>query len=175
MTTQFQLKAVEQARSPERPPYGMCLVHVLQSEGTIWQQLDTLVPKNFQQPGNAQPKGRGRQNIFNTPGRQPRPGQAQRAAQQSKGGKGGGPGGKAPFKPSVQSSPKKSFAKVKTATEIGGKQVCKAFNDQRGCKFGSSCKFANICDVLVNGKGCGRSDHNRLSHDPQRHGAPDKR
>ena len=42
----------------------------------------------------------------------------------------------------------------------GGKRICKAFNDGRGCKGG--CGAEHVCDVkLPNGK----SSHNRLQHE----------
>ena len=45
----------------------------------------------------------------------------------------------------------------------GGKRICKAFNDGRGCKGG--CGHEHVCDVkLPNGKACQKSSHNRLQH-----------
>ena len=45
-----------------------------------------------------------------------------------------------------------------------GKLICKHFNIQKGCSFGSSCKFVHVCDVSVNGTACGSRSHNRLGH-----------
>ena len=45
----------------------------------------------------------------------------------------------------------------------GGKRICKAFNDGRGCK--GQCGAEHVCDVkLASGKPCQKSTHNRLQH-----------
>ena len=53
-----------------------------------------------------------------------------------------------------------------TAKETSaGDRVCKHFNVQAGCNFGTGCKFAHVCDVrLPNGSACGWKTHNRLGH-----------
>ena len=47
-----------------------------------------------------------------------------------------------------------------------GELLCKPFNDRRDgdCKFGANCRFKHQCDVLVNGKACGSTEHHRLTH-----------
>ena len=46
----------------------------------------------------------------------------------------------------------------------GGKRICKAYNDGRGCKGG--CGAEHVCDVkLPNGKPCAKSSHSRLQHE----------
>ena len=45
----------------------------------------------------------------------------------------------------------------------GGKKLCKAFNDQRGCK--GDCGALHACDVrLPSGQACQATSHNRQSH-----------
>ena len=56
----------------------------------------------------------------------------------------------------------------------GGVKFCKPYNDQRGCRRGEKCKQSHRCDILVQGKACGR-DHKRKAHDPAAHGKPEPR
>ena len=47
----------------------------------------------------------------------------------------------------------------------GGKKLCKAYNDGRGCSK-ASCQDMHVCDVkLPNGKPCLSKNHTRLQHE----------
>ena len=56
--------------------------------------------------------------------------------------------------------------KVKTAThDKWGTEICKGYNDKRGCPDPWNCAKANVCDVLMaNGQACGSHNHNRVGH-----------
>ena len=71
------------------------------------------------------------------------------------------------------SSQEPSFSKYKTATAaVDGKQLCKAYNDNRGCKLGARCTMSHTCDLLIKGLPCGQN-HGRMNHDMVRHSTPD--
>jgi hypothetical protein len=55
--------------------------------------------------------------------------------------------------------------RIMTANVLkNGKQVCKPFNDPRGCRM-KGCSREHACDVLKpNGEVCGNRNHNRLEH-----------
>ena len=47
-----------------------------------------------------------------------------------------------------------------------GHQLCKKWNDGRGCVADSHCKKSHVCDVLINPQAiCGASNHTRYDHD----------
>ena len=47
----------------------------------------------------------------------------------------------------------------------GGRKICKAWNDGRGCTAGQKCDNLHVCDVkLASGKGCLSTKHSRLQH-----------
>ena len=74
--------------------------------------------------------------------------------------------------PSTSAGPqRKNWTTAKVGTK--GIEVCKKYNDRRGCKA-SKCKYSHECDVVLarGGSNCGSSSHNREGHDPDRHGAP---
>ena len=56
------------------------------------------------------------------------------------------------------------------AQHFGGKEICKAFNDNRGCKGrgkGKPCPNGqlHVCDVVLpSGKPCGNKNHSRKGH-----------
>ena len=53
----------------------------------------------------------------------------------------------------------------------GREQLCKSWNDQRGCS--GKCGREHRCDVVLsNNVPCGSKDHRRLHHDPRTHGVP---
>ena len=56
--------------------------------------------------------------------------------------------------------------KLKTASkDKWGQDICKGYNDKRGCPDSWTCRKANVCDVMMaNGKACGSYNHNRTSH-----------
>ena len=63
--------------------------------------------------------------------------------------------------------------KIFTAQQHGGRNICKAYNDVRGCGDERRCpaKGAHVCDVIMpNGKACGSKSHNRSSHPQPRWG-----
>ena len=73
-----------------------------------------------------------------------------------------------PLEPADQ-PPAKRVRQVKPDTRQtvsmlkGGKKLCKAWNDQRGCK--GNCGSLHACDVrLPNGQACQATNHNRQSH-----------
>eukprot|EP00973_Karenia_brevis_P028100 3871199-Karenia_brevis.AAC.1 len=62
--------------------------------------------------------------------------------------------------------------KAKTVTSINGQDICKRFNDQRGCKPNCPQGKLHLCDILLaSNKACGGT-HTRSQHDPKRHGVP---
>eukprot|EP00973_Karenia_brevis_P067784 9430718-Karenia_brevis.AAC.1 len=49
-------------------------------------------------------------------------------------------------------------------TSSSGKEICKMWNDNRGC-HNSSCPHLHICDAMLpNGRACESKDHNRAGH-----------
>jgi len=78
---------------------------------------------------------------------------------------GGGTSGLSPF--AFAKKAKGFIPNIRTAQKnAAGKSLCKSYNDRRNgeCKFGANCKFKHQCDVLVDGKACGATDHCRLTH-----------
>ena len=75
------------------------------------------------------------------------------------GGDGGGKGGK---KRKIKLQPSPPTA----SHDAGGLQICKAWNDNRGCKRkGCPMGRAHVCDMIKkNGKPCLSKQHNRLNH-----------
>ena len=69
-------------------------------------------------------------------------------------------------------------AKIKPATGTvlpSGKELCKRWNDARGCSGGGKCERGKVhaCDVmLLTGAICASTSHNRAQHDPMKHGEP---
>ena len=55
-----------------------------------------------------------------------------------------------------------SSKRVKTGMTYQGKQICKRRNDARGCND-PNCPNEHRCDVLVNDKVCGSTQHTRLT------------
>ena len=105
------------------------------------------------------PLGRRRSR---TPPRERRSGQEKNGKNGGKnGGNGGGNGGNSGGGGSV----------VKTAGSYQGKQICKRWNDNRGCSSEKSCPSGgkHVCDVLKpNGQPCGSTKHSRQGHkDPR--------
>lgn len=66
--------------------------------------------------------------------------------------------GPAPKRPrQIKADPRRTVSMLK-----GGRALCKAFNDQRGCK---GCDKLHACDVrLPSGEACQSTRHNRLNH-----------
>ena len=63
-----------------------------------------------------------------------------------------------------------------TCTHLDRKNICKAWNDGRGCKTPCVRRFVHACDIrLAEGRACGSKDHRRVDHDPRRHGQPQER
>ena len=47
-----------------------------------------------------------------------------------------------------------------------GHEICKFYNDARKCfKTAATCPKRHVCDVMVDGKACGSTQHNRLNHE----------
>ena len=61
------------------------------------------------------------------------------------------------------------MAKWKTVSNHEGKNICKPFQDARGCKKGRACNFLYICDAIVNGKVCAKT-HPRKDHNEDKDG-----
>ena len=67
----------------------------------------------------------------------------------------------------------KGGAQVKTCSETkSGLQICKRFNDVRGCDAQCPHGKVHCCDVAIGNSGspCEARSHNRVTHDPNRHG-----
>ena len=59
----------------------------------------------------------------------------------------------------------KGTGKKATAVRKGGRQICKRFNDNRGCRD-PNCRDDHVCDVIVNGQPFGER-HPRSEHSGQ--------
>ena len=54
--------------------------------------------------------------------------------------------------------------KFNLVRQYNGKPICKPYNDGRGCARTCPQGHAHVCDVEVNGKACGFSNHCRTTH-----------
>lgn len=56
--------------------------------------------------------------------------------------------------------------KISTGKSYRGKPICKKHADGRKCDFGSNCRFAHVCDIVINERGevCGSTEHTRGGH-----------
>ena len=73
-----------------------------------------------------------------------------------------------PEQPDVQPKRQRQL-KADTFTTVsmakGGRKICKAWNDGRGCGAGQKCDSLHVCDVkLASGKACLSTKHSRLQH-----------
>ena len=68
----------------------------------------------------------------------------------------------------MEDTEEKSSKRQRTGSHHGGKEVCKPFNDQRGCSAKEeNCPYKrrHVCDVLMpNGSVCGSTKHSRKGH-----------
>ena len=166
----FRAKAVELARAPDGPaPWGLALLDAVRELHSKWdQRRDFLVlvgaaSRVPQPPGSSGvprvkrehvPKGpskgtgkRGRKSDLARPVSPPRDD---------------------PLRLNDGTGARGSW---KHATMWGRKQLCKSWNDQRGCS--GKCGREHRCDVVLsNNEPCGSKDHRRLQHDPRTHGVP---
>ena len=73
--------------------------------------------------------------------------------------------------PPPQKGAGKGEGAVASVTKHGAK-ICKKFNDQRGCA--AKCPKGDVhgCDLILlkSGEACANGGHNRLTHDPAKHG-----
>ena len=53
---------------------------------------------------------------------------------------------------------------IRTGHHFKGQEICKAWNDARGCTSPCPRGKIHVCDVLVDGRVCGKSGHARWGH-----------
>lgn len=85
----------------------------------------------------------------------------------------GQPPASTPPPPAVPGLPSRN--KWRTGIALAnGAQVCKRWNDPRGCSKACPNGKAHVCDVVVasTGRLCARKDHTRAKHDAAKHGMP---
>ena len=154
----FRSKAIEIVRGTEKVPWGKALLRVLREEAAIWLQFrDILVLKHTPAP-NGQRFGNIPALLDGVKGLGK--GKDKDKGKQRTPNPPAGPGGK---------------QRVKTVTQSSdGVQVCKRYNDHRGCTT-KQCQFAHICDVLLENNAMCGGKHKRKDHDSSRHGKPQTR
>ena len=160
METRLRAAAIKFARADhpddEKEPWGLCLLRAIRSECHFWQEYkDVLIPLR----SSAQAQPRALSNAQSSP--QTPPKQAQQQLQNKD-------------KLKTQAPARKDW--LTESQDKNGYQICKWFNDQRGCDSKRCPKgHSNVCDVSIGGRACGASTHNRKTHDPDKHGKPTTR
>ena len=145
---EFRRRAISLTRSSEKIPWGAALAKVIKDNSNIWQNKRELLVRRVTLTAHVGDSG-------------PR----------SKKGKGSG----------KDAAPKGTTAKDKATwatarKDASGNDICKMFNDVRGCKDWCPAKRAHVCDVvLASGKTCLSKSHARTGHNPAQHGNPSAR
>jgi hypothetical protein len=160
LETAFRARAIELSRARDPMPWGLALRQALKDESSKWQDDKDKLVKMGEKPGSG---GGGRGGPGGGDGRR----EAARGGPSPAALKNGGVGDRS------QGGGDKSTRNNRnahTVSEQNGKRVCKAFNDQRGCKHPCEKGLLHVCDIrLQGGRVCGKS-HNRRSHDEKRDG-----
>ena len=169
--------AVEYCRRSPSVPWGHALEMAMRENKDLWLDFrhllsgqrgsssirsidaeDLPVTKSVQSPGKTQNRRRD-STVPQSPGQKQHQQQQQQQHQQKK----------------EQPASSSQANLVSTATHTAaGSQICKGWNDSRGCAKPCPNGRSHVCDVVLakSGTVCGRSDHNRRAHDPARHGQP---
>ena len=156
----FRGKAVELTRTPGSSiPWGVALLRAQAEQISKWEQrrylLEYSLPSSVRSTGPRKGKGK------------------------TGGKKGGGLQVKVeetlppPLRHRELAGQASHHKEPATCKTWKTKQLCKPYNDGRGCKSGKSCGMEHRCDVRLEGtnEACGARNHARFSHDPRQHGA----
>ena len=156
----LRMEAMELCRSDAKVPWGKALTSVLKDFNHVWQEeRQILVAIGMSQPN------RGRQAD-------PPPSNANAGKGKGK-GKGKDKGGKSNISEDDFTSAKHRKKWATGRQNEQGKDLCKFYNDTRGCKTPCPQKKVHACDVyLATGKICGHGGHRRIHHDEKVHGMP---
>jgi hypothetical protein len=176
LETAFRARAIELARARDPMPWGLALKQALKDESSKWQDDKDKLVKLGEKPAKGAggrggpgagpgPGGDGRREVpRGGPGAGAgRPGGAggDRGGDRGGGDRGGDRGAPGP----------RNNRDAHTGTEQNGKRICKAFNDQRGCKHPCEKGQVHVCDIrLQSGRVCGKSNHHRRNHDEGKDG-----
>ena len=156
--------AVEYCRRTPSVPFGAALDMALKENRELWQDFKYLLS------GNKASSSIRSVDTEDLPVESPL--QAPATSVQDN-----APPKKTPSSPgkegSKATSQQPSLQGLATATHTsGGSQICKSWNDSRGCPKPCASGKAHVCDIVLlkTGAVCGRSDHNRRGHNPLQHG-----
>jgi len=142
----FRLRAIELVRGAESLPWGKALTRVVKEQAFEWEhKKDLLLPYRVSRP-------------LAIADRQP-PSQA-------------GPSDpkKTKLTPRTGSEHKRNWQTSRYTKD--NKEICRKFNDIRGCKQKCPMGYLHVCDCwLESGKACANTAHNRLGHKEASHGA----
>ena len=152
----FRRKAMDLAKgqgmSAIKWPFGLALLHVLETQGTFWQTDFHMLKKLEVRPKGKNKEGKGSDGHWDPP---PPQTWKETPAPSTKGGRKG----------------KKT---VTSKVTHKGEPICEPFNDQRSCQK-SDCGGKHVCNgVLMSGKSC-EGNHRRIHHDAKKHGGELKR
>jgi len=150
----FRLKVIEHVRGAECLPWGHALTKVLKEEAYEWEHKKVaLIPlaRARLTPG---PMANG-DSAPRSDASGPREPKKARAAQRA------------------DSDYKRSWKTSKWSAD--NQEICRKWNDPRGCKHKCPAGFLHICDVVLSsGKVCGAKSHSRIGHKEASHGAVTK-
>ena len=177
----FRAAAMQMARDDPPVPWGLALNLALKQHANIWDdRKDTLGPKlpSTQEVADASSsgyQGGGQHGGQHTGNPNPK-GKAKAAPKGGGGGKGGGKNksNQPPQPPhNLQANAKQRMKTWATSNHAScGSWICSKFNDQRGCRHPCPDGGKHICNAtLLNGWGCEKKDHNRMTHNTARDGA----
>ena len=152
----FRLKTIQLVRGNDDIPWGTALMKVVKEEAYEWEHHRGLL-QPVRGPVRLSPNG-------DLPRSEPqkRPYPQPSAAPQGKKGKSKGKGDK---------TEAKRTWKVSTYGD-DNIEICRRFNDNRGCKGVCPQGHAHACNVVLkSGKVCAAKPHSKLTHREDSHGA----
>ena len=145
----FRLKAIELIRGSEVIPWGQALTRVMKEQVYEWEhKKDILVPYRVPRPQQL-PDARGQQRDQEPKKPKPNPREGN---------------------PKEGSEHKRNWKTSKYTKD--NQEICRRFNDVRGCKQTCPLKFLHVCDCwLEAGRVCANKGHNRMTHKESSSGA----
>jgi hypothetical protein len=153
----FRAAAIQLARTGDleaRMPWGLSLLEAIKNGSHEWQEADHLLIayRSPQTKGDGKyTKGKEDNRTGNKGGRNDKGGNRQ-----------------------TDDRSREPYAPARTTGEVHGqKQICRAFNDKRGCRKPCPNGRDHVCDVILqkDNKVCGSRNHGRSSHNASHHGA----
>ena len=169
--------AVQFTRQTQSIPWGFALEKAVKENKDLWNEFKNILqPKSGRQTSDLDYEDLPVRTPTQVPSREPQSPGGKSSGGKSSGGKGGKVSEKGNKKMATaqQSSAPGTANMAATSTHTtAGVQICKSWNDSRGCSKPCSQGRVHCCDIVLlkSGAVCGRSDHNRRAHNPMTHGA----